>query len=282
MPIKPEPSPSAHFRTFRWLGSQNMHLDVPHVARCGDTVIGCYGGCTRAGAVKNEDAAMVWQAEDGMWTFAALLDAHATPQSAELVLKFIAEQEPAIVSTLSQPREAVFGALHQLLASVFASEAFRRECRNVQGETACLICAQKGRFLFWFSIGDCLVYLLHPDLFRMGQSALNQRSFFEWVGRQNAFDLPEPCYASGVRELRNQMNTIVMVTDGLLEFGERPLENPQRFFDHFVGGQSQSTTDLATRVHRVLQCIHEGHGRDSATIVSWQRSNSAGCMQPSA
>ena len=44
-------------------------------------------------------------------------------------------------------------------------------------------------------------------------------SFYEWIGNVNTFDLPVPCYSTGIRELRNGKNRIVMVTDGVLECG---------------------------------------------------------------
>ena len=48
----------------RWLGSQLPHLDRPAIVVCGNVVIGCYGGNTSAGAHKNEDAALVWCAQN--------------------------------------------------------------------------------------------------------------------------------------------------------------------------------------------------------------------------
>ena len=71
---------------FRWLGSDNMYLDEPTIQTCRDVIVGCYGGNSDAGAVKNEDGALVWCAENGAWKFAVLLDAHNSIQSAKLVL----------------------------------------------------------------------------------------------------------------------------------------------------------------------------------------------------
>src|SRR5437899_4608688 len=145
---------------FRWLGSEAPHLDAPVVARCRDVVIGCYGG--HAGADKNEDGALVWCAGDGSWEFAMLLDAHASAESAGLILAAVEAEERAVTSALSQPVETAFAALQECLMTLFRSAEFRARCRRVQGETACLICARKEQFLWWLSVGDCLVYLFHP------------------------------------------------------------------------------------------------------------------------
>ena len=219
--------------SFRWLGSDAPHLDAPFITACRDMVIGCYGGCTAAGATRNEDGALVWCAEDRRWEFALLLDAHGSAESAGLVLAAIEAEAETITASLSQPVESAFSSLHRHLLALFQSPAFREQCAHVQGETACLICARKNRFLWWLSIGDCLVYLFHPELARLGQFALNQRSFFEWIGRANTFDLPIPCYATGVRELRAGLNRIFMTTDGLIECGSRPFEDPHRLYAIF-------------------------------------------------
>lgn len=38
-----------------------------------------------------------------------------------------------------------------------------------RGETACLVCYQHGGYLMWLSVGDNQLYLLHPELQRLGQ-----------------------------------------------------------------------------------------------------------------
>ena len=178
-----------------WVGSQNPHLDQPAIALCERVVIGCYGGCTAAHADKNEDGALIWCADDGSWEFAALLDGHNSAESVELVVSVLEEEVATLQELLCLPVETVFTSLHQFLLSLFSSPAFRARCRQVRGETACLICVRKDQFLWWLCIGDCPVYLLHPDQARLKQFALNQRSFFEWVGQVNTFALLVACYA---------------------------------------------------------------------------------------
>jgi serine/threonine protein phosphatase PrpC len=239
------------------------------MVRCGGVVTGCYGGDTGAGAVRNEDGALVWCAADGSWEFAVLLDAHASGESAGLVLQAVEAEEGTITGALAEPIERAFLTLQTCLLRRFRSAAFRAQCRSVRGETACLICARKAQFLWWLSIGDCVVYLFHPDLARFGQFALNQRSFFEWIGQANTFDLPAPCYATGVRELRRGVNRVLMTTDGLLECGTRLFEDGRRLYDFFNAGVAGSKTALEAGIEAALSHVRTVHGRDSATVIAW-------------
>jgi hypothetical protein len=264
--------------SFRWLGSDAPHLDAPFTTTCRDVVIGCYGGCTAAGASRNEDGALVWCAADGRWEFALLLDAHASADSAALILTAIEAEAEAITACLSRPVETAFASLHQHLLALFQSSPFREQCRRLQGETACLLGARKDRFLWWLSIGDCVVYLFHPELARLGQFALNQRSFFEWIGHANSFNLPVPCYATGVRELRAGQNRIVMTTDGLLECGTRPFEDPRHLYDLF-GPEHEG---VEASVQSALARVHQERGRDSAAVIAWGCAIKSGGLQPAA
>ncbi|HUP28385.1 MAG TPA: protein phosphatase 2C domain-containing protein, partial [Chloroflexia bacterium] len=187
---------------FRWVGSESMLLDVPSVISCGRVLVGRYGGRLAAGANKNEDGALVWSAADGTWEFALIIDAHYSAESAELLLQMVQDERHNLLEHLRRPDDEVFALVHEHLVSVLMSPEFRARCREVEGEASCIFCVRKGSFLWWMSVGDCVVYLLHPELARLGQFALNQRSYYEWVGRRNTFDLEVPCYTSGVKELQ--------------------------------------------------------------------------------
>ncbi len=212
--------------TFSWLGSEQSHLDKPEITELDGVVIGRYGGSTETGAYKNEDGARVWRSVRQGWTFAVLFDAHAGNDSAAAVLELIQKTKRELLQDLALPSAQAFDQLQHHLLQAFRTPAFLDKCRSLTGETACLICVQKGKYLWWLSIGDCVLYLLHPELAELGQYALNQRQFFEWVGRVNTFDTPVPSFTVGIRELRGGLNHVVMLTDGLLEFGNRPFENP--------------------------------------------------------
>jgi hypothetical protein len=250
----------------RWLGRDEPHLDAPAVARAGPAVLGCYGGNTRAGASKNEDGALVWCAADGGWEFATIVDAHYSAESAALILAAVAAQAEPIAATLAGPPERFAAGLHSLLLDTFAAPTFRARCRQVEGEASCLICARRDRYLWWLAVGDCVLYLFHPELARLGQFALNQRSFFEWIGQRNTFDLAVPCYAAGTRELPPGPSRILLTTDGLLECGRRPFADPAELYRLFAPG---AEADAGRAAHAALERVHRERGRDSATLIAW-------------
>jgi hypothetical protein len=261
---------------FSWVGSEVMYLDQPAVDAYGKLVAGRYGGNSAAGADKNEDGLFLLQDSRGGWEFVMLLDAHDSAESAELLVKTAEDEADIIIGCLSQPVSEAFEQLESFLTGLFTSDVFREECRKVRGETACLICARKDNYLWWFSVGDNSVYLLHPELAARGQYLLNQRNYYEWIGAVNAFDQPVACYSSGIRELREGRNIIVMTTDGLLECGNRLFENPLKLYEVFCNGLS--TGDCMTTA---LDHVHQELGRDSATVVAWSFDNGRKAALPS-
>jgi hypothetical protein len=266
-------------RHYRWLGVTAPCLDTPVVAACGPLVIGQYGGHSGAGATKNEDGALVWAAGDGGpadWELALVLDAHATAESAALVLEAVEAERDTIAALLEGSVASAFGELERHFVNLFSSTDFRARCAQVQGETACLIAVRKARFLWWFSVGDCVIYLFHPDLARLGQYALNQRQFFEWLGQVHTFNLSAPCYSTGTRELRTGHNVILLTTDGLLECGAQPFADPAKLAALFAG-----KTDIAAGVHAALAQVHHEQGADSATLIAWCYDNREEAAQPS-
>lgn len=260
-----------------WLGQTAPMLDTPDIQQVGTVTLGTYGGYTQAGAKKNEDAALVWQDEQAAWTFAALLDAHGTSDSALLVLETLEAHKAELTGALDLPVAESFTQLERTLVAVLSSPDFTRACQSLQGETALLCCATKGAYLWWFSVGDCVAYLLHPELMRLGQYALNQRQFFEWVGKVNAFQQRPFTYSSGVRSLRTGQHDVLLLTDGLLEFGSRPFQAPD-----VLAAQICATDDRQANLLNLLQQVHKGQGRDSATVLHWQVVNEAAAPCPSA
>ena len=254
---------------FRWVGSEEMLLDTPDVTTCGDVVIGRYGGHTSAGADKNEDGALVWCASDGAWEFAALLDAHFSAESAALVIAEIEAQRERLLAALAQPPGSLGTTLRTRLLEAFTAPAFRARCHAAIGEASCLICARKDRFLWWMSIGDCVLYLLHPKLAALGQFALNMRSFYEWVGHVNTFELAAPCYTTGTRMLLPGSNTILLLTDGLLECGKQPFADPLALYRLFAADAAAGPS-LGAAAHTALRRVQHERGRDSATLLTWR------------
>ena len=248
-------------KRFSWLGEEEKHLDKPSVTKDGPVVVGCYGGNTHAGQFKNEDAAMVWCGHS--WEFAIVMDAHNSSESTKILTQLFSDIENDIATTLNNQS---LWDLNALLIRFLNDKETRRKFVGIRGETACLIAARKDDYLYWFSIGDCVAYVLAPELAKMGQTALNQRQFYEWIGQVNTFDLPTQAYSSGVRQLRKGNNRILLVTDGLLEYPNSKFPDSGYFNSHFQTGALEDVIDAA------LLKVDEAKGRDSATIVGWDYS----------
>lgn len=263
---------------FSWVGSDEMYLNTPTTIKYKNIVIGRYGGNAAAGANKNEDGAFVLLEPNGNWEFAMLLDAHKTAESAELLIQTIDSLADEIIRHLSRPVSKAFHSLEDFLLSTFRSEAFKSKCKEVTGETACLICARKENYLWWFSVGDNSVYLHHPELAASGQYLLNQRNFYEWVGYVNTFDQLVHCFSSGVREFRKGRNLVIMTmtTDGLLEYGGTSFADPGKLYNRFY-----KTTDIEKCTKDALINVHQEQGRDSATVIVWSCDNDRVAALPS-
>jgi len=270
-----------NFYEYKWLGSENMHLDKAYTQNCGDVFIGCYGGNTSAGGDKNEDGCFVLCDREERWRFSMLLDSHTTNESAKLVLNTVENKKSQLVELLNLPLENVFSKLQNFFVDIFSSEEFKAECKKIKGKAACLICVQKDQFLWWLSIGDNLVFLFHPELAELGQFSLNQRQFYEWVGYENSFNLQVPCYSSGVRQLREGINYVFLLTDGVLECGKRPFENSQYLYETLTSKEFTKTSDIKENILKVLNVVHQEKGRDSATIVGWSCVNNNKALRPS-
>jgi hypothetical protein len=249
-------------------------LDTPTVTSRGRVVIGRYGGHSGVGAMKNEDGALLWSAADGRWEFAVLLDAHFSAESAELVLAAVESERAGLVSALEAPPGAAFPALHARLLALFTAPEFRARCRAVVGEASCLICARRGHYLWWLSIGDCVLYSFHAQLAALGQFALTQRSFYEWVGHVNTFEEPALCYATGTHQLLPGANTILLLTDGVLECGSQPFAEPMALYRLFHADPAHGP-DLAEATRAALRRVERERGRDSATILTWRYDRAA-------
>lgn len=259
-----------------WVGSQESFVDHPNVHQVNHVTVGRYGGNSQAGQTKNEDGCLVWTDGMGDWEFTILQDAHHTSASAELVLEHFALYKSDIKQILSLPlNDHPFKKLEEKVIGIFQSEAFLSACRKVTGETACLIVARKGKYVWWFSVGDCILYLFHPELAALGQYQLNQRQFFEWIGQVNTFEQKVPCFNRGTRELRKGVNHLFLTTDGLIECPNEPFSNPKDIFKEFSNEQDYEN------IRSLLLKIQENHVRDSTTIVSWKINNSMDVSIPS-
>jgi hypothetical protein len=245
----------------RWAGADDAFLDRPTADAAGRMVLGRYCGRVDAGARKNEDAAFLLEGAD--WEFAAVADGHAGTDSSALAVSLL-DSDPELPRLLERPAAQALPAVRTHLVELLLGA----DTSHLTGETAVLAVARKDRFLLWLSIGDCVAYALHPELARLDQHALNQRSFYEWFGRVDSLRLDVPCYASGVHALRPGRTRIALVTDGALEIDGD-------LHAHLYDG------DLRGTVHRLMEAVHDGRGVDSASVVAWDVVAGGTLVQPS-
>ncbi|MFS0864748.1 protein phosphatase 2C domain-containing protein [Fredinandcohnia sp. 179-A 10B2 NHS] len=260
---------------FSWVGSQKHFIDKPDIIQIRHIVLGRFGGNSKAGQSKNEDGCLIWVDEEDDFEFVMILDAHNTAESAELIIDTIEDQKNAIYSILRDAVNPAFKNLQEYILSIFQNSSFKNACKKIQGETACLIAVRKANFLWWFSIGDCLLYLYHPELVALNEYQQNHRSFYEWVGQVNTFELPVPCYTTGCKELRTGKNHIFLTTDGLVECPNTNFDNPIEIFSYFTRQSNENA------VQELLSYIQQKDVRDSTTILSWIVDNKLPASKPS-
>ncbi|PMC33897.1 hypothetical protein CJ195_26125 [Bacillus sp. UMB0899] len=117
--------------------------------------------------------------------------------------------------------------------------------------------------------------MFHPELKTLGEFQQNHRSFYEWVGQNNTFDLAVPCYSSGRKELRKGENHIFLTTDGLIECPNTNFDNPVEISNSF---DELSDQDGVTRL---LKEIEGNNVCDSTTIISWKVTTNHSATLPS-
>jgi Protein phosphatase 2C len=246
-----------------WIGSQTDFVDTISIESIHHVSLGRFGGNSAAGQYKNEDGCLIWADEQQDWEFALLLDAHQSADSAELVINQINKYKTEIQKQLSLTYEHCLKRMEGTILELLKEERFLSDCRKVNGETACLIVLRKDKYVWWFSIGDCISCLFHPEFSALGQYQINQRHFYEWVGRVNTFDQAVPCYSSGIRELRKGMNRILLTTDGLLECPNEPFSRPEKIYE------AMKNQALDGGMKKLLETIRKNHVRDSTTVIAW-------------
>ncbi|MBN3555553.1 protein phosphatase 2C domain-containing protein [Fictibacillus nanhaiensis] len=246
-----------------WVGSDHTFVDEIDVTRVHNVTVGRFGGNSEAGSYKNEDGCLVWVNQAENWEFTMILDGHKTAQSVELVVNQFLRNENEIKLVLSESAGAALKKLDHLILDIFQDPDFMESCRKTTGETACLIVVRKEKYLWWFSVGDCILHLFHPELIALGERQLVQRSFYEWVGEVNTFELPVPCYSTGKKEMRKGLNQIFMTTDGLTECPGVPFEDAAEVQNVL------SNIGLVEGVSFLLSEIKRNHVRDSTTIIAW-------------
>lgn len=252
-------------KDFSWVGGQENFVDEINVQQLNHVILGRYGGNSNAGQYKNEDGCLVWSNDKEDWEFVIILDAHNTSESAEKTVALFEQERPQIQHLLSTATtQKTFKVLEEKILSMFQSKEFLETCQIVQGETACLIVFRKDKYIWWFSIGDCILYLFHPELAALGQYQINQRQFYEWIGQVNTFEQEVPCYSVGIRELRQGENHLFLTTDGLIECPNEPFRDPVNIYKKFLDSKEEES------IHSMLKTIQDNDVRDSTSIISWK------------
>jgi Protein phosphatase 2C len=246
-----------------WVGSDKNFVDELDVSLVGNVAVGRFGGNSSAGQYKNEDGCLVWVDESGGWEFTMILDGHKTASSVELVIDHFNKKKDEIQRVLMLPAGEALRTMDSLILDIFQAPDFMEACRNTTGETACMIVIRKEKYLWWFSIGDCILHVFHPELIALGERQLNQRSFYEWVGEVNTFEMTVPCYSTGKKELRHGESHIFMTTDGLTECPGVTFANPEAVEGTFNG------VSVPEGVRDLLEEVRIKGVRDSTTIISW-------------
>ncbi|WP_455662080.1 protein phosphatase 2C domain-containing protein [Pradoshia sp.] len=249
---------------FSWVGSKEHYVDQIHLHKVEHVFIGRFGGNSSAGQYKNEDGCLIWVNRQEDWEFALLLDAHHTAESAEAIIDLFNQEKRDIKQLLAmQIVSQSFKKVEEKILTMFQSPEFLSLCQKVQGETACLIVVRRDKFIWWFSVGDCLLFLFHPELAALGQYQVNQRQFYEWIGQINTFAQEVPCYSVGVRELRKGKNRLFLTTDGLVECPNKPFAHPKSTNESF------DNKDDKDSLSSMLKTIRDNGVRDSTTIITW-------------
>ncbi|WP_078596429.1 protein phosphatase 2C domain-containing protein [Evansella clarkii] len=268
---------SNNMKGFSWTGSQENFIDKPDILQLNHIVLGRYGGNSDAGQSKNEDGCLIWFNIKEDWEFTILLDAHNTSESAELITEQFVAEGSHIKHILSlPPAHSTFKKLEEKILSIFQSQEFLSACQKINGETACLIVVRKDKYVWWFSVGDCVLYFFHKELAELGQYQLNQRQFYEWIGQVNTFEEEVPCYTIGIKELRKGENRLFLTTDGLIECPNEPYSNPLQMYNSFLNRYDDDRI-----IREMLEKIKDNHVRDSTTIVSWKVNITKEATRPS-
>ncbi|EOR22932.1 protein phosphatase 2C domain-containing protein [Cytobacillus oceanisediminis] len=261
---------------YKWVGSDKHFVDQINILQLkNNLVVGRFGGNSSSGQYKNEDGCLIWIDEQNDWELVTLLDAHDTAQSADLVIKSIDEKRKEIKMILQLSLNQVFPQITSFFLNHFSNEEFLEKCKMIQGETACLIVIRKENFLWWLSIGDCILALNHPELARLGEYQQNHRSFYEWIGQNSTFHQGVPSYSLGVKELRKGKTHIFLTTDGLTECPNSDYYTIAPIFHPFGKLTNQEG------VYSLLKDIKKNKVRDSTTIISWFVTNKEESTMPS-
>lgn len=253
-----------------WNGSIDASIDKVQSMSLEHVALGIFGG---EGNDKNEDGMIVMVGEDGS-VFSVLFDAHATNSSVLYLTHEIIMKKDLIFKYLNCDTSQAIGQIEDLMENWLKSEPTLSALNALTGETAFLVCLQKGGYLWWLSVGDNSLYALHKEFSELGQYRLNQRVFYQWLGEKNAMDLAVPCYSKGTIQLRQGKTILVMLTDGVLEIDGRPFEENEKLNQYFLD------FSLEEAIQNILNEVKLLKGSDNASVIAWAYDNPMDGLRP--
>lgn len=245
-----------------WHGDINCYLDIVNVSTVGEVSFGCFGGSTQSGQYTNEDGLYILSKKDE-FVLSILLDSHATNESVRLILEEIETNEEMLKRYVDLPLKEAMAHVSKFFVDFIHNETFIEKTKKIRGEAAFLVVFQKDKYLWWLSVGDNSLYLLHPEYSELGQQRLNQRIFYQWIGEKNSIDLEIPCFTQSTIELRQGKSSIVLLTDGVLECEGQLYDDPTKISSTFNKHQNDKAIEV------ILEDVKSVMGRDSATIINW-------------
>lgn len=247
-----------------WNGNIENYINKISISNYQKVVIGNFGGSSSQGTLKNEDGYMLMITDENK-VLSIIFDAHATNESILLLQNVIKEKTAEICKIIDQEVCYAIPQIQKFFIELLTSSEIATQFTQCCGETAVLVVFQMKEYLWWLSIGDNSLYIFHKEFNELGQYSVNSRTFYQWAGQCNSLNLEVPCYSTGTIELREGLNKIVMLTDGILEIKDRPFEN-NNTLEVVINAANMNAS-----FNTVLQTVKNSDGRDNATIIGWEQ-----------
>lgn len=256
-----------------WNGSINHYIDEIKMIDLHHVTVGIFGGSSSKGTKLNEDGLYIISKSDD-FVFSVLFDAHATNESVIYFTEALIKKNVEIENFLKLDTRQAIKNIETLIEEMLNNQLLLRQSKEINGETAFLVCLQKNEYLWWLSVGDNSIYIFNKEFNELGQYRLNQRIFYQWIGQKNSFDLEVPCYSKGTIQLRPGKTIIAMLTDGILEIKGRPFENSENLKNYI------EDNSLNSGIQKILEVVKDTCGKDNATMIAWSIDNEIDGLRP--
>lgn len=105
----------------------------------------------------------------------AVADGHAGADSSALAVQLL-EGDPELPGILGLRAGEALPALHAHMLDLFQAA----DTSWLAGDAAVLLAARRDRFVYWLSIGDCMLYVLNRELATSPGRSMRQRCTGRW------------------------------------------------------------------------------------------------------